>query len=1217
MKVAKTLGLVLAILVALLALVVGLAFVPAVQTWAVQRFLPHGPELTVEVGSVSAGLSSAEVRDLRVTVPQGKVTVASVAAEFSAWDYLGSKKINVASLKVDGIDADLRPAAATSKPAPTVGAAATAAPASANAGPARASANAQVASPAAPFNGVLDGIELPVDLQLGRLAVEGKVTLTRTQLATFRLTAKDLGTGRRGELTWESSFTDTTAAAALTRAQSTGRATLGFTAQRRLEVLEVQAAAALTGAKLPRERLALNVSATRQGSSGDESYIVAAGWEGAANDARLVDVNARYTSATKAIEGDWRLAVRSEPFAALLAGAPLPDVLAKGSGHFVLRPAAQSVELQGDLTVDLARLDRVAPELAPLGRVQAHATFAGGANAESARLEKLQLDATAGSGAKFAELTLAQPVSVVLADQRVILANPNADAARLALKALPLAWAKPFLQGLSFDGGEVSAQFAIQTSADGSRVRVRALDPLTISEFTLRDAQRQPLLEKARVTLRTEVDHTANQTTARLTQLEIALAAGDSLKAEAAVELTTKGKATTIGFSADMNGRSVSLHRGRAPIDPGTLNLNASLRGSLAGDSLTLERATAAVRREGGAALVDLELLQVLRADLKQQSFAATKTDAPLARVKLGELPLAWAQPFAPNLRLEGALTAGTFTVTADSAQLALATTEPLTVRGLGVTANGRRLVQGLDTSANFSATKRGDDVACDLRSFTVKQGATILVSATTQLRARLGDKPNFSGQGRIEADLGALLQQPAATDLATLSRGRATLTFDGSFADTVDAKISLSARDLVAKQGNRPLGSLETSAEARMKADGTGTFTLPLTLITPTRKSDVTIAGTLAKPATPGAIAFTGRITSTQLFVEDFQPLAALAPTTPAAPASSSASTSAAAPARTTANRRPAATPDAAPAPTRELRAFWSAVAGRVELDLKRIVATPTAEVTAIRGVAVANDTRLALDGFEGKFKANPFKVAAAITFAAKAPDPYQLQANVDFAGIDVGELLRAANPGEKPMIESKVTVRATLKGNGLNATNLAERTYGTFEVTGGKGVLRALGRQGESVGRASSLLGIAGALAGSASTVSLGRLGQELEEMQFDQFTLKAERGADLNLKVSTLEFLSPTKRLTGSGGVEYRAGAPFDQWPFAFQVRLAGKDYMAQLLNQARVLSGQQDDKGYYPMAVPFTVSGTADKVSNGLWKILLESAAQAALGGFLGR
>jgi hypothetical protein len=470
----------------------------------------------------------------------------------------------------------------------------------------------------------LDGIELPVDLQLGRLAVEGKVLLTEAQSATFRVNAKELGTGRRGEVTWEATFTDTTSTAPLSRAQSAGRANVGVTAQRRLDVIEVQATAALTGDKLPRERLALNVSATRQGSTGDETYAIAAGWEGATNDARLLAWNARYTAATKRIEGDWQLAVRSEPFAALLAGTPLPDVLAKGSGRFALQPATQAAEVQGDVTIDLARLERVAPELAPLGRVQVRAAFAGGANAESARLDKLQVDA-AGNGTRFAEITLAQPVSVNLADQRVVLANPNADAARLALKALPLAWAKPFLTGLTLEGGEVSALLAIQTNADGSRVRVRALDPLTVSEFTLRDAQRQPLLEKARVTVRPEIDHTANQTTAKIAPFEVTLAAGDFLKGEATVDLTKQGKANTLAFAVEVNGRSVTLHRGRSPIDPGTVALNAALRGSLAGDTLNLERATAGVRRDGGAALVDLELLQAVRADLKQQTFAPAK----------------------------------------------------------------------------------------------------------------------------------------------------------------------------------------------------------------------------------------------------------------------------------------------------------------------------------------------------------------------------------------------------------------------------------------------------------------------------------------------------------------------------------------------------------------------------------------------------------------
>jgi hypothetical protein len=133
----------------------------------------------------------------------------------------------------------------------------------------------------------------------------------------------------------------------------------------------------------------------------------------------------------------------------------------------------------------------------------------------------------------------------------------------------------------------------------------------------------------------------------------------------------------------------------------------------------------------------------------------------------------------------------------------------------------------------------------------------------------------------------------------------------------------------------------------------------------------------------------------------------------------------------------------------------------------------------------------------------------------------------------------------------------------------------------------------------------------------VSLGRLGQELEEMQFETFSLKVERDADLNMKFSNIEFLSVTKRLTGTGSVNYVKGAPYDSWPFQFEFKLAGKDFMAQLLNEARVLSGAKDEKGYYPMAVSFPVSGTAANVNNGLWKILAGSAARAGLEGLLRR
>jgi len=244
-----------------------------------------------------------------------------------------------------------------------------------------------------------------------------------------------------------------------------------------------------------------------------------------------------------------------------------------------------------------------------------------------------------------------------------------------------------------------------------------------------------------------------------------------------------------------------------------------------------------------------------------------------------------------------------------------------------------------------------------------------------------------------------------------------------------------------------------------------------------------------------------------------------------------------------------------------------------------------------------------------------NAFKLNAGITFAANQPKPYSLTGAADVAGFDVGEFLRAASPNEKPMLETKVKVTAKLNGTGATVAELAERTYGVFDVAGGKGVLRALGRKGEAIGAVSSVLGLAGAIAGSGNTVALGRLGQELEEMQFDSFSMHIERDAALNMKFTGIEFLSPNKRLSGAGTMNYLKDTPFKSWPFQFEFKLAGKEFMAQLLNEVRVLSGTQDEKGYYPMSVAFPVTGTVDKVNNGLWKILLSTAARAGLEGLL--
>jgi hypothetical protein len=459
-------------------------------------------------------------------------------------------------------------------------------------------------------------------------------------------------------------------------------------------------------------------------------------------------------------------------------------------------------------------------------------------------------------------------------------------------------------------------------------------------------------------------------------------------------------------------------------------------------------------------------------------------------------------------------------------------------------------------------------------------------------------------------------MAQPALVQFATLARGRITTAFEANVGETTQAKAAISAKNLVAKQDNRALGDLELTLTANVKPDGSGTLTLPLTLTNENRKSDLSINGAFGKAASKETFLFTGKIASNQLVADDFQPLAALAP----------------------AGEQPK-TPTT-PKTTRDAAPFWKAVNGKVELDMKRVLYGKDYVVSGIRGTAVITDSKLSLDGLEGKFKENPFKLATALTFAAQQPKPYSLTGSVNVAGLEIGEILRAANPNEKPALESRVAVVANLNGNGGTVGDLMKNVYGKFDVQGTQGVLRALGKKGgQTMSAVSSIVGIIGAARGSNTTMALADLTSALAEMRFDNFTMRVERGADLKLKLSALEFISPIMHLMGSGEVknsntpagasrppagvlavvpDANAGtsAPIQNQPMTIQLQLAAKDQLAHLLNRAGVLSQNMDPKGYFLMTQSFTIGGTpANPDSSQLWKMLGTAAAQAAAGALL--
>ena len=1192
MKVLKISALILAGLIVAVLLIGSLAFLPAVQTWAVRKALAGQPGLAVEVGRVAAGFSTAEIGDLHVVKDGLVITAKNVSARYSAWDYLRHKRINVDDVAVQGLTVDARhyaPAASAPVTAPAT-------------------------TVAAPFGGLLSLAQLPLDVRVARLAVDGRALLPGERTVAFTVTGGGIETGQRARLEWKIDFTDPQKDARLRALHTTGTLALHLTADRRIDAVEIENSAAAEGPNLPADRVKLEAKAEQAAAGANETYTARLSLVRQDKIEPLLNAQVEFLQASREFAGTWDLTVRSEQVAALLAGLGLPEIAVNGAGKFTFKPDTNAAAASGELTGRVAGMEKLYAQLAVVGPLQLRAAFDGGFAAPVARLSRLELEVSTADGRQLLQVTTAQPVSFNVADQKLALTNPGAELARISLQKLPLAWVGPFVKPIVIESGDLSLVLAIEAEPDGSRARVRTIQPLTLNAVTVRDGDRK-LVDQMTLSFSPSLDYSATGITAEVPDLKLSLPAGDSTSGKIAVEVTNFTQTPVVAFSAQMSEKLVSVLKPYLPLDPGPLAVETSLAGRLAGKNLQIAQLAVTVKRDNGALLLAVDALQPIAVNLDSVRASAPDANAAAVRLRLGEVPLAWAEVFVPKSKFAGVLSGGTFEVTLRGPDdFAVQTTAPVTVRGVGVILDGQALAQALDIDADFSATKRADAFAGELRRLEVKQGAVSLARLTATGEARLGAKLTASGKGKLEADVAALTKQPALASFATLARGNVTTTFDVSLADTMQTKATVAVRNLTARPGNQALGNLDFSVDANVKADASsGTVKLPLTLAVGDRKSDLLLDGSFSRTAT--SVTFNGKLTSNRIVADDFQALALLAPPSPAPVAATpkpvpAKPTPTAAPARSSGPTAPAA--PATAAATRDTEPFWQGVASRFEVDLKQVQYGPDYIVSGIRGALTIDATHLALENLEGKFKDNPFKVSAGITFTAKQAQPYALNGLVNIPGFDVGAFLRAAAPNEPPALETKVTIAAQLDGHGATLPALLQNTLGQFDVTGTAGVLRALSQKnfsGKAAGAVSTLGRLAALATNSDTTAALTELLSEMDEMKFDRFTMHVERGADLNLKLTSLEFVSPDKHLTGSGRIEYRRDTPVQDQPLHVDMQLAAKDHTAVLLNRLGKLNNQQDAQGYYPMNRAFVITGTpSNPDSSDFQKFLREVAVE---------
>lgn len=1217
MKALRIFAIVLGSAIALVALLVAVALVPAVQTWAVRKAVANQPGLKLDVGHVAAGFSAADLNDVHVVKDGIVITAKRATAHYSAWDFVTHRRINVDDLTVDDLVVDLRASGSTPATKANVVAAN-----ERSAGAAANPAAKPAPEPRAPFDGLLNAAKLPYDVRIARFSIPGRALLSANQTATFELHGSDIATGQHGTVDWKVDLTDSAADAPMRALHSTGTAGIHITTERRIDVAEVNALASAEGAKLPSDQLKLEAKAEQPAANGNEGYTAHVSLVRGQSAEPLLTVAAQYDAAAHEISGAWNVTVRTEQLAAMLSGFGLPETAVSGSGKFSAKPDAGAINANGELLSDVSHLEKVSPELASIGKLRLQTRFDGGVANNVAQIAQFTLTATAADGRKFAQIDALQKVAFSLADKRVTFADAKADLARISLQSLPLAWAQPFAKPLAIESGDLSLALAVAAEADGSRVRLTPVEPLALHNVTVRNGT-QKLADQVSLTAKPQAEYSAERVHAEINELTITTPAGDAVNGRVTADITHPSGAREIAFTSDTQAKLVALLKPYLPVDTGPLAIASKASGTLAGQTLRITSATTHVTRASGPLLANVELQQPLTIDLKTTAIAPEKPGTDTARVQLGEIPLAWAQPFVPNSKLAGQVSGATLQIAMRSIDdVSANTTQPIVLRGVTAALNGRAMLQNLDVTLDFSGAKQGENVRYDVRRLEAKQGTTSLANLVVAGTAKLGAKPTVSAKGKLQADVAAWLQQPVAAAYASLSRGTIQADFDATVADTIQAKATLAARGLVAKQNNQPLGDAELNLTAAVQSDGSSVLTVPFTLTNGGRKSDVSLDGKLSRSG--NTINFDGKITSNQLFVDDLKPLAGLAPSSGATSASGQPANSAPAqPTRAGAATRPGVanagttaqpgTSVAANAPARDTQPFWSAAGGKIEVDLKQINYGRDYVISGVRGSAAITPARLALNGLEGRFKDNPFKVSATIDFDAKQPKPYTLVGAANVAGFDVGAFFRAANPNVPPQLETTVTVDAKLNGKGAVLDDLIQNTYGTFDVTGSQGTLRALAKKGAStaVNIGSNVLGALGSglLGGKQSdtATALAKLTQKFAAMPFDKLVMHVERAADLNINISRLEFIASDIHIVGNGQITNRPGVPLLNQPLNVKLVIGSKEEFEYLFNRLGVLSGQRDEVGYSLLNREFAITGTpGDPNSSDLWTFLGEIA-----------
>ena len=215
----------------------------------------------------------------------------------------------------------------------------------------------------------------------------------------------------------------------------------------------------------------------------------------------------------------------------------------------------------------------------------------------------------------------------------------------------------------------------------------------------------------------------------------------------------------------------------------------------------------------------------------------------------------------------------------------------------------------------------------------------------------------------------------------------------------------------------------------------------------------------------------------------------------------------------------------------------------------------------------------------------------------------------------------MAARTRSRPPAVEGVFALSANLSAKADSPDELPHLLQGDARLSSHDGVLRILHAQvldsikqdsskiASALDTVTSLFGKKGEKLGT----SLVETAKALSEIHYDQMNLSAERGDNLDIRVTQIAVLAPEERLAGTGLITHVDGLALGDQPLSLDLTLGVRGRITHFMDVVGLLGDTQDDLGYTGLYQTIHLGGTLRNIDQSQWKEMLTQAPLRKGGG----